>query len=172
RNYFISFLVGMNAFDKGVKPIISEPRLQNPYLLYSNSNTHSSSNNYEYPEKNIPNSCSHSCDIIDGEQSKDDVQYGTAMRTATIHTSPHWSRSNSRSGSNPSSESSCITQHTNILFGNNETHTNPSSILISQYGFPSIISPLKERSSIIQSSSSSENSTPNRMKKLFYEVVV
>ncbi|CAF4965192.1 unnamed protein product, partial [Rotaria sp. Silwood1] len=163
---------GVNAFEKGVKPIISEPRLQNPYLLYSNSNTHSSSYNYDYQEKNIATSCSHSCDIIDEEQSKDEIQYGTAIRTATIHTSPHWSRSNSRSGSNPSSESSCITQHTNILFGNNEIHKNPNSILIPQYGFPSILSPLKQRSSIIQSSSSSENSTPNRIKKLFYEVVV
>ncbi|CAF0944414.1 unnamed protein product [Rotaria sordida] len=159
---------GMNVFDKGVKPIISEPHIQNSYLLYSNSNIHSSSYNYEYQEKNIASSC----DIIDGERSKDETQYGTAIRTATIHTSPHWSRSNSRSGSNPSSESSCITQHTNILFGNNETHINPNSMLISHYGFPSIISPLKEHSSTIQSSSSSENSTPNRIKKLFYEVVV
>jgi hypothetical protein len=68
------------------------------------------------------------------------------------HSTTHVKANHSRSGSNPSSsESSCITQNTN------ETH----------YGFPSIISPLKH-----QSSSSSENSTPNRIKKLFYEVVV
>jgi hypothetical protein len=63
-------------------------------------------------------------------------------------------RTSPQSNSNPSSESSCITQNTN------ETHAN-------YYGFPPITSSLKH-----QSRSSSENSTPNRIKKLFYEVVV
>ncbi|UJR15729.1 hypothetical protein I4U23_002664 [Adineta vaga] len=101
-------------------------------------------------------------------------EYGITKRTTNIHVSPHWNRSESRSGSNPSSESSCITQNTNILMvSNTDTQqSDPPSTLISHYGFPPIISPSQQQSSIIQSSSSSENSTPNRIKKLFYEVVV
>lgn len=94
------------------------------------------------------------------------------MRTATIHTSPPWSRSNSRSGSNQSSESSCVTQHTNVIYTNNEIHTNPNQTVISHYGFPPIVSTVPTTSSMTQSSSSSGNSTPSRIKKLFYEVVV
>ncbi|CAF1963240.1 unnamed protein product [Rotaria magnacalcarata] len=157
---------GMITADKGARPIISEPRLQKPYLLYVNANTISSPYNYDYQQTNISKSRSHSSDIIIAEPTKDEIQYGGAARTATIHTSPHWSRSNSRSGSNPSSESSCITQNTNIMYGHNESHPNSNPILVSHYGFPPIISPVQ------QSSSSSGNSTPNRMKKLFYEVVV
>jgi hypothetical protein len=98
---------------------------------------------------------------------------GKTIRTATVHASPHWNRSDSRSASNPSSESSCITQNTNVLFvHNNETHPDPASTFISHYGFPPIISPIPNHSGIIQTSSSSENSTPNRIRKLFYEVVV
>lgn len=115
---------------------------------------------------------------------------GTATRTATIRASPHWLMANggtaSRSGSNPSSELSCLTQNTNILFANSETtaHANGTPPLISHYGFPSLVSasskahPLINGNSTIRSSSfdqqqsSSGNSTPNRMKKLFYEVVV
>jgi hypothetical protein len=97
--------------------------------------------------------------------------------------------SGSRSGSNPSSEFSCLTQNTNILFPNNEANQNSTPPLISHYGFPSIVSssssknhPLMNGNSTLRSSSfdqqqqqqqpSSGNSTPNRMKKLFYEVVV
>ena len=115
---------------------------------------------------------------------------GTATRTATIRASPHWLMTNggsaSRSGSNPSSELSCLTQNTNILFANSESivQSNATPPLISHYGFPSIVSssskshPLINGNSTIRSSSfdqqqsSSGNSTPNRMKKLFYEVVV
>jgi len=113
---------------------------------------------------------------------------GTGTRTATIRASPHWLMTNggngSRSGSNPSSEFSCLTQNTNILFTNNEINTNSTPPLVSHYGFPSIISsssknhPLINGNSTLRSSSfdqqqsSSGNSTPNRMKKLFYEVVV
>jgi hypothetical protein len=114
---------------------------------------------------------------------------GTVNRTATVRASPHWlitnGGSSSRSGSNPSSEFSCLTQNTNILFTTNDmgnaNHTPPQ---VSHYGFPSMMSssskhhPLINGSSTIRSSSvdqqqsSSGNSTPNRMKKLFYEVVV
>ena len=111
---------------------------------------------------------------------------GTATRTATIRASPHWLVANggnaSRSGSNPSSELSCLTQNTNILFANSEsTHSNGTPPLVSHYGFPSMASkshPMVNGNSTIRSSSfdqqqsSSGNSTPNRMKKLFYEVVV
>jgi hypothetical protein len=121
-----------NRIDKNVKPyvefnhqkkrilifffirIISEPRLQNPYLLYSNSH-------YDYDYQTHGNNREHPA---------------------------------SRSDSNPSSESSCITQNTHIP--------------VSHYGFPPILSPSRPH----QNSSSSENSTPNRIKKLFYEVVV
>ena len=111
---------------------------------------------------------------------------GTATRTATIHASPHWLISNggssSRSGSNPSSEFSCLTQNTNLLLGNNEIHSNHTPP-VSHYGFPSIVSTSRYHSltngnstlrslSFDQQQSSSGNSTPNRMKKLFYEVVV
>lgn len=63
-------------------------------------------------------------------------------------------RGSPQSSSNPSSESSCTTQN---------THETPPNY----YGFPPIKSPAKH-----PSSSSSANSTPNRIKKLFYEVVV
>ena len=66
---------------------------------------------------------------------------GTATRTATVRASPHWlinnGGSSSRSGSNPSSELSCLTQNTNILFVNNETNSNHTPPSISHYGFPS-----------------------------------
>jgi hypothetical protein len=39
--------------------IISEPRLQNPYLLYSNS--HSSPYDYEYQQRKLASSFSHPC---------------------------------------------------------------------------------------------------------------
>ncbi len=87
----------------------------------------------------------------------------------------------SRSGSNPSSEFSCLTQNTNILFNNNEINLNSTPPLISHYGFPSTSknqslingnSTLRSSSFDQQQQSSSGNSTPNRMKKLFYEVVV
>jgi hypothetical protein len=115
---------------------------------------------------------------------------GTGTRTATIRASPHWIMTNagggSRSGSNPSSELSCLTQNTNIVFSNNnEPNSNSTPPLISHYGFPSGVSssskhhPLVNGNSTLRSSSfdqqqqsSSGNSTPNRMKKLFYEVVV
>ena len=113
---------------------------------------------------------------------------GTANRTATIRASPHWlinnGGSSSRSGSNPSSEFSCLTQNTNILFGTNEHNTNHTPPSVSHYGFPSLASmSLKNQQlnnghssmrsiSVDQQQSSSGNSTPNRMKKLFYEVVV
>jgi hypothetical protein len=96
--------------------------------------------------------------------------------------------SGSRSGSNPSSEFSCLTQNTNIVFGNNDPNSNSTPPLTSHYGFPSMVSssskhhPLINGNSTLRSSSfdqqqqqpqsSSGNSTPNRMKKLFYEVVV
>jgi hypothetical protein len=115
---------------------------------------------------------------------------GTGTRTATIRASPHWlvnnGGSSSRSGSNPSSEFSCLTQHTNTAFGNHDSHSTPTPI--SHYGFPAVVSlsskphPLLSGGhSTIRASSfdhqqqqqpSSGNSTPNRMKKLFYEVVV
>jgi hypothetical protein len=113
---------------------------------------------------------------------------GTATRTATIRASPHWLISNggggSRSGSNPSSEFSCLTQNTNILYGNNDINSNHTPPPISHYGFPSIVPSSSKHHSLIngnstlrsssfdQQPSSSGNSTPNRMKKLFYEVVV
>jgi hypothetical protein len=109
---------------------------------------------------------------------------GSANRTATIRASPHWLMNNggggSRSGSNPSSEFSCLTQNTNIVFGHNETNSNHTPPPILQYGFPTSSKghPLTNGHSTIRSSSfdqqqsSSGNSTPNRMKKLFYEVVV
>ena len=110
---------------------------------------------------------------------------GTGARTATIRASPHWLLTNngtsSRSGSNPSSEFSCLTQNTNILIPNTENNSNSTPPLISHYGFPSTSSknhPLINGNSTLRSSSfdqqqsSSGNSTPNRMKKLFYEVVV
>lgn len=88
----------------------------------------------------------------------------------------------SRSGSNPSSEFSCLTQNTNILFNNNEMNSNSTPPLISHYGFPSSSTSKTHSllngnttlrsSSFDQQQSSSGNSTPNRMKKLFYEVVV
>jgi hypothetical protein len=90
----------------------------------------------------------------------------------------------SRSGSNPSSEFSCLTQNTNILFTNNERNSNSTPPLISHYGFPSVMSSSSKHHSLINGNSalrsssfdqqqpSSGNSTPNRMKKLFYEVVV
>ena len=118
----------------------------------------------------------------------------TAVRTATVRASPHWLLNNggggggssSRSGSNPSSEFSCLTQNTNILLNNNETNINHIPSPIAHYGFPSIISPTSKQSSLLlngnsstlrstsfdQQQPSSANSTPNRMKKLFYEVVV
>lgn len=85
----------------------------------------------------------------------------------------------SRSGSNPSSELSCLTQNTNLLFNNhNELNSNSTPPLVSHYGFPSssttkIHSLINGHStSFDPQQSSSGNSTPNRMKKLFYEVVV
>ena len=54
----------------------------------------------------------------------------------------------------------------------NESTSNPKSISVSYYGSPSIISSMKHHTLTNQNSSSSENSTPNRIKKLFYEVVV
>ncbi len=85
----------------------------------------------------------------------------------------------SRSGSNPSSEFSCLTQNTNILFTNNEINTNSTPPLVSHYGSSSSKNhPLINGNSTLRSlsfdqqQSSSGNSTPNRMKKLFYEVVV
>ncbi|CAF3742114.1 unnamed protein product [Adineta steineri] len=163
---------GITGLDQGVKPVISEPRLQNPYMLYSNSNSHLSPYDSEYQQRNISNSFNYSCDIVDREQLKD--EYGTTIRTATIHASPHWNLGATRSSSNPSSESSCATQNTNIVLvnGNEIQHLDPASTSISHYGFPPIMSPLQHQPSIIQSSSSSENSTPNRIKRLFYEVVV
>ncbi|CAF0774952.1 unnamed protein product [Adineta steineri] len=189
---------GINGLERGVKPIISEPRLQNPYSLYSNTNSHTSPYDFsanEYQQRKIASSFSHPCDIVDRDQPKDELSvhdtcstYGTATRTATIRTSPHWLINNggngSRSGSNPSSEFSCLTQNTNILFTNNEINLNHTPPPTSHYGFPSIVSssskqhPLMNGNSTIRSSSfdqqqsSSGNSTPNRMKKLFYEVVV
>ncbi|CAF0851701.1 unnamed protein product [Adineta ricciae] len=183
---------GINGFDKGVKPIISEPRLQNPYMLYNNTNSHISPYDFstnEYQQRKL------SADIIDRDQVKDELSvhdacssYGTANRTATIRASPHWlinnGGSSSRSGSNPSSEFSCLTQNTNILFGTNELNTNHTPPSVSHYGFPSLASmSLKNQQlnnghssmrsiSVDQQQSSSGNSTPNRMKKLFYEVVV
>jgi hypothetical protein len=174
--------------------IISEPRLQNPYLLYSNTNSHSSPYDYsanEYQQRKVANSF---CDIV---EAKDELSVhdtcssckelsfikhqfsfnldGTATRTATIRASPHWLMNNggngSRSGSNPSSEFSCLTQNTNILFNNNENPSNNTS----HYGFPSISKHhtlINGNSSFDHQQSSSGNSTPNRMKKLFYEVVV
>ncbi len=73
--------------------IISEPRLQNPYLLYSNTNSHSSPYNFstnEYQQRKIPGSFTHSCkfliiafskiillifsgDIVDQDPSKDEL---------------------------------------------------------------------------------------------------
>ena len=124
---------------------------------------------------------------------------GTGTRTATIRASPHWlmsagGGSSSRSGSNPSSELSCLTQNTNLIFGSNDTHA--TAIPVTHYGFPSTVTSSSSsaaakshslingnhtiRSSAFdqqqqqqqQTQSSSNNSTPNRMKKLFYEVVV
>ena len=122
---------------------------------------------------------------------------GTGTRTATIRASPHWlmntgGGSSSRSGSNPSSELSCLTQNTNLIFGSNDTHA--TAIPVTHYGFPSTVtssssSSVAKSHSLIngnntirssafdqqqqqQTQSSSNNSTPNRMKKLFYEVVV
>ncbi|CAF3752170.1 unnamed protein product [Rotaria socialis] len=189
---------GINGLENGVKPIISEPRLQNPYLLYSNTNSHASPYEFsgnEYQQRKIATSFSRSCDIIDRDQPKDEISvhdacpsYGTATRAATIHASPHWLISNggssSHSGSNPSSELSCLTQNTNILLANNEMNSNHTPPPVSHYGFPSVAlssskhHPLINGNSTLRSSSfdqqqsSSGNSTPNRMKKLFYEVVV
>jgi hypothetical protein len=44
--------------------IISEPRLQNSYLLYSNSNSHSSPYDYEYQQRKVASSFSHPCKFI------------------------------------------------------------------------------------------------------------
>jgi hypothetical protein len=47
--------------------IISEPRLQNPYLLYSNTNSHSSPYDFsanEYQQRKIATSFSHTCKFI------------------------------------------------------------------------------------------------------------
>jgi hypothetical protein len=47
--------------------IISEPRLQNPYLLYSNTNSHSSPYNFsinEYQQRKVPGSFTHACKFI------------------------------------------------------------------------------------------------------------
>lgn len=109
---------------------------------------------------------------------------GTATRTATIRQSPHWLMNNgggtsSRSGSNPSSDFSCLTQNTNLIFGSNDTAA--TAIPVTHYGFPSnskshslINGTTSIRSASLdqQQQPSSNNSTPNRMKKLFYEVVV
>ncbi|CAF2499193.1 unnamed protein product [Rotaria sp. Silwood2] len=184
----------INGLESGVKPTISEPRLQNPYLLYSNTKSQTSQYDFsanEYQQRKVSSSFSRSCDIVDRDQPKDEMSihdtgsaYGTANRTATIRASPHWlinnGGSSSRSGSNPSSELSCLTQNTNILFINNETNSNDTPPSISHYGFPSLSKnhPLMNGNSTLRSSSfdqqqsSSGNSTPNRMKKLFYEVVV
>ncbi|CAF1407947.1 unnamed protein product [Rotaria sordida] len=190
----------INGLENGVKPIISEPCLQNPYLLYNNTNTHTSPYDFsanEYQQRKVSTSFSRSYDIVDRDQPKDEISvhdtgssYGTANRTATIRASPHWLMNNgassSRSGSNPSSELSCLTQNTNILFVNNETNSNHTPPPISHYGFPSSSStttttkhhPIMNGNSTLRSSSfdqhqsSSGNSTPNRMKRLFYEVVV
>ncbi|CAF1149884.1 unnamed protein product [Rotaria sp. Silwood1] len=184
----------ISGLEIGVKPVISEPRLQNPYLLYSNANSQASPYDFsgnEYQQRKVSSSFARSCDIVDREQTKDEnsvhdtgSSYGTANRAATIRASPHWlinnGGSSSRSGSNPSSELSCLTQNTNILFVNNETISNHTPPPISHYGFPSSSkhhslmngnSTLRS-SSFDQQQSSSGNSTPNRMKKLFYEVVV
>ncbi|CAF1305916.1 unnamed protein product, partial [Adineta ricciae] len=163
---------GIVGLDKDIRPDISEPRLQNPYMLYTNTNPQTPSFDYDYQQRKIVNSFTHSPEVVDHEQRKD--EYGVTRRITNIHTSPHWNRSESRSGSNPSSESSCVTQHTNILIPTNTDtqHSDPASTLVSHYGFPPILSPSQQQSSIIQSSSSSETSTPNRIRKLFYEVVV
>jgi len=66
----------------------------------------------------------------------------------------------------------------------NDMHSNATPPLVSHYGFPSTISTsskthpfvnmnsTQRSSSFDQAQTSSGNSTPNRMKKLFYEVVV
>lgn len=192
---------GITGLEKGVRPIISEPRLQNPYLLYTNTNSHSSPYHFsstEYQQRKIPGSFAHPCDIIDQEPSKDELSVhdacssyldGPGIRNAAIHTASHWILPNTaggstRSNSNPSSEFSCLTQNTNILVAANDMHSNSTPPIVSHYGFPSMIStsskthPLVNMTSTQRSSSfdqpqtSSGNSTPNRMKKLFYEVVV
>lgn len=110
---------------------------------------------------------------------------GPGTRTATIHTTPHWILPNNtggstRSNSNPSSEFSCLTQNTNILIATNDMHSNSNLPIISHYGFPatskthSLVNMNSTQRSLPfdQPQTSSGNSTPNRMKKLFYEVVV
>lgn len=47
--------------------IISEPRLQNPYLLYSNTNSHTSPYDFtgnEYQQRKIATSFSRSCKLV------------------------------------------------------------------------------------------------------------
>ena len=127
--------------------IISSPRLQNPYLLYNN--THASSYDYEYQQNKPGSSFSHSCKFI--LFCFYIYHFEMIFDLDDIIDRP---RSYPQSSSNPSSESSCVTQNTTEL---------PSNY----YGFPSVKSPSK-----YPSTSSSENSTPNRIKKLFYEVVV
>ncbi|CAF4771054.1 unnamed protein product, partial [Rotaria sp. Silwood1] len=177
----------ISGLEIGVKPVISEPRLQNPYLLYSNANSQASPYDFsgnEYQQRKVSSSFARSCDIVDREQTKDENSVHDTGSSSTIRASPHWlinnGGSSSRSGSNPSSELSCLTQNTNILFVNNETISNHTPPPISHYGFPSSSkhhslmngnSTLRS-SSFDQQQSSSGNSTPNRMKKLFYEVVV
>lgn len=75
--------------------IISEPRLENPYLLYSNTNSHMSPYHFssnEYQQRKLPGSFSQSCmsirivshenhhyhfislgDIVDQDQPKDEL---------------------------------------------------------------------------------------------------
>ncbi len=84
----------------------------------------------------------------------DHIDHSFVFKLNSLDDNVDRTRSSPQSNSNPSSESSCITQNTTEIQGN-------------YYGFPTIKSPLKH-----QSTSSSENSTPNRIKKLFYEVIV
>ncbi|CAF1063059.1 unnamed protein product [Didymodactylos carnosus] len=205
-----------NETRKSAKPIVSEP-LQNPYLLYSN-NVPYQLNDYQCNKiMNIERTENYCCDI-EREKMKDESikhdtfdSYGaTKLRTnlsGTNHSSPHWlantaesknSGTNSRSGSNPSSEFSCLTQNTMILpiFSDSEIVCQTD---ITHYGFPSqssrtltntklnnINNDQNSRSILNNFPSSSivmidnngirpmdsASSTPNRIKKLFYEVVV
>ncbi|CAF4260689.1 unnamed protein product, partial [Rotaria sordida] len=53
----------INGLENGVKPIISEPCLQNPYLLYNNTNTHTSPYDFsanEYQQRKVSTSFSRS----------------------------------------------------------------------------------------------------------------
>lgn len=125
--------------------IISSPRLQNPYLLYNN--THTSPYDYDYQQNKPGSSFSHPCKFVF-------LFSFFVMIVLYLDDIIDRPRSSPQSNSNPSSESSCATQNTTEL---------PSNY----YGFPSIKSPSK-----YPSTTSSENSTPNRIKKLFYEVVV